>query len=273
MTPSWPAAAGVAAVLAIGASVAVAVQAACFDAHLRMLERHVGEGSGDPQARSDLPPEVLALAQRLGAQSSRGVVTLRQRGQMWSAPGARPMAFEARQTASPSRIGYLWRARMGPGRLVTAADYYVAGVGGLEVKALGALSFAHQVGGPEMAQGEALRYLAELPWNPDAILLNHDLAWTVVTPTTLRVAQGPAAITFILDKDGLPKSMSAPSRGYLDKGRIRPMPWQGRFSHYQRISGRLLPTQGEVAWVIDGTEFIYWRGDLTAWTTGRETAP
>jgi hypothetical protein len=273
MTPNWLVPAGIAAILAIGTSLAVAVAAARFDAHLRALERRVGQASDDAPARSDLPPDVLALAQRLGARAGGGVVALRQQGRMWSAPGARPMTFEARQTASASRVDYLWRARIGPGRLVTAADYHVAGVGGLEVKALGVLSLAHQVGGPEMAQGEALRYLAELPWNPDAILMNRDLAWTVVSSSTLRVALGAAAITFILDKDGLPQSMSAPSRGYLDKGRVRSLPWQGRFSRYQRLAGRMLPTKGEVAWVIDGIEFIYWRADVTAWSAGREPTP
>jgi hypothetical protein len=156
---------------------------------------------------------------------------------------------------------------------VKAADYLFAGLGGLEVKALGFLKLAHQVGGQDMAEGEALRYLAELPWNPDAILMNQDLVWTVVSPTTLRVAHGAAAITFVLDNDGLPQSMSAPSRGYLDKGRIRPLPWRGRFSDYRRVSGRLLPTRGEVAWVIEEAEFIYWRAKLTAWSAGRTGAP
>ena len=33
--------------------------------------------------------------------------------------------------------------------------------------------------------------------------------------------------------------------------------------NYQERSGRLVPMQAEVAWVINGKEFIYWRGAMT----------
>jgi hypothetical protein len=42
-------------------------------------------------------------------------------------------------------------------------------------------------------------------------------------------------------------------------------PWRGRFWDYRHISGRVLPTQAEVAWVIDGKEFVYWRGKIETW--------
>jgi len=176
------------------------------------------------------------------------------------------MAFTARQTASPASLDYIWKAEMAPGHLATAADYYVAGLAGLEVKALGLFDIVHQVGGADMAKGEALRYLAELPWNPDAILSNHGLAWTVIDANTLRVAWGDAAVTFTLDEAGLPISMRAPARAYMDKAGARHLPWSGRFSDYQPMAGRLIPTKGEVAWTLDGAEFVYWRGVVKDWT-------
>jgi len=267
MTPGWPAVAlTVLGALAFGTIVSGVIQGTRFNAHLRALERDVRRPTEARSARADLPPEVAALAKRLGARSGGGTVTVRQRGQMWSKPGARPIAFEALQTASPTRVDYVWNAALAPGRLVRAADYYVAGVGGLEVKALGLVNLVRAVGGSEMEQGEVSRYLAELPWNPDAILLNTDLDWVVLDPRTLRVAYGTAAVTFVLDDNGLPKSMSSPSRPYMEKGATRAVPWSGRFSGYQRLSGRLIPTQGEVAWTLDGQEFVYWRGTVTAWS-------
>ena len=277
MTPGWltPALVVVGA-LALGLVVAAVVQGARFNAHLRTLERVVASPPDMRAPRGDLPPEVAALAKRLGARSDGGTVTVRQRGRMWSKPGAQPMAFVARQTASPTRIAYVWNADLAPGRLIKAADYYVAGLGGLEVKALGLFSIVRAVGGAEMAQGEVSRYLAELPWNPDAILLNRDLDWVVLDPRTLRVAHGAAVVTFVLDDAGLPKTMSAPSRPYMAKGVTRAMPWSGRFDAYERMSGRLIPTAGEVAWTLDGREFVYWRGTITAWSAqsgGGPSAP
>jgi hypothetical protein len=267
VTAGWLAPALVVIVaLVIGLVMAAGVQGARFSAHLAALERAVDLSSERRVARGDLPPEVAALAHRLGARSDGGTVTVRQRGQMWSKPGARPIAFVARQTASPTRVGYVWNARLAPGHLINAADYYAGGVGGLEVKALGLVDLVHAVGGPEMEQGEVSRYLAELPWNPDAILLNPELDWVVLGPRTLRVARRDVVVTFVLGDDGLPKSMSAPSRPYMAKGGARAVPWSGRFGGYQRMSGRLIPTQGEVAWTLDGQEFVYWRGTVTAWS-------
>lgn len=257
----------IAGAAALAALSLVAVVAARSYGHLESLRNAVAHSRlRHPAARTDLPPEVVQLALRLGARPGVSRVDLRQTGQMWSAPGARPMDFSARQTAATTRLDYIWTADLGPGGAVKAADYYVGGVGGLEVRALGLVTLAHEVGTAEIAQGEALRYLAELPWNPDAILLNHELAWAVVTPTTLRVSHHDAAITFVLGADGLPQSISAPARVYMGKGGKRLAPWRGRFSDYAWMGGRRLPMTGEVAWVLDGAEFVYWRGHLTAWS-------
>jgi hypothetical protein len=253
--------------LAVGAASLAIVHAGRFYGHLDTLRRAVVQPPArHPTARTDLPAEVAELALRLGAEPGAATVELRQDGQMWSSPGARPMRFKARQTAATARLEYIWNADLGPGGLVKAADYYVAGTGGLEVKAAGLLTLAREVGTSEIAQGEVLRYLAELPWNPDAILVNRSLDWAVVGPSTLRVSHADAAITFVLGPDGLPESMSAPGRVYLGKEGARLVPWGGRFGRYERMGGRLLPTLGEVAWILDGREFVYWRGRLTAWS-------
>jgi hypothetical protein len=237
-----------------------------FD-HLDALGKAVARAPAAlPPERTDLPLPVAELARRMGARAETSTVSLRQTGEMWSAPGARPMRFSARQISATDQLAYIWTADLGPGGLVKAADYYVDGVGGLEVKAAGLLTLAREVGTPQMAQGEALRYLAELPWNPDAILLNHTLEWTVVDTTHLHVAYGDAVVTFVLGADGLPESMSTPGRVYMDKTGDRLVPWRGRFGRYEMMGGRRVPTEGEVAWLLDGKEFVYWRGRLTGWS-------
>jgi len=79
------------------------------------------------------------------------------------------MDFKARQTVRVDSPELLWRATMGLPSGTMIADYLVAGTGDLEVRLLGTFPIAHMVGGDDAAQGEALRYLAELPLNPDAI--------------------------------------------------------------------------------------------------------
>ena len=188
---------------------------------------------------------------------------------MWVSPKAKPTPFAARQTVSCAGSAYIWRAQMAGFLSMVVSDYLVAGIGGLEVRLLSVIPLATMNGGDVMNQGEALRYLAEITWNPDAIVENRTLDWTVVDPKTIKVATGNGAargeMTFILDEQGLIISASAPARGYLENGKTTSKPWHGRFWNYQHIAGRLIPVEGEVAWTLDDGDFIYWRGRIGRW--------
>jgi hypothetical protein len=63
-------------------------------------------------------------------------------------------------------------------------DSYDGRDGLLEVRILGVP--LQRKRGPELAQGEAYRYLAEIPWVPQAIQRNFQLEWPRSTSTTLR---------------------------------------------------------------------------------------
>lgn len=223
--------------------------------------------------RTDLPAEIAALARRLGAEAGLGPARLRQEGHMWSAPGRRPMVFKARQISATTKAEFIWHAHAGPGHLIEVIDSYVGDVGGLEVRSLKALTLARMIGGADMAKGEALRYLAELPINPDAILMNGSLEWSVTNPGEFVVSTRAGdsaesvAVTFQLDAEGLPQTVFAAARPYLEAGQTRSLPWKGRYWDYARFHGRLMPRQAEVAWVMDDGEFIYWRGSMQSWAS------
>ena len=83
--------------------------------------------------------------------------------------------------------------------------------------------------GPAFDQGEALRYLAEIPLNPDAILCNRALEWTVIDARTIRLALGTGAargvVTFDLDDSGLITGMSTPTRMTMENGGLGESTW------------------------------------------------
>ena len=201
--------------IAAVAFVAVFTMRRRFATHLDTLEAKIRKPGSSSNARSDLPAEVLALASRIGAQVNglTGFATFEQSGQMWQTPGGKPSDFTARQTVGIAVPAFLWRATMGRPASIVVADYFVAGTGGLEVKLLGAFPVASIIGGAAANQREVLRYLAELPWNPDAILANRALDWTVVDAKTIKVGTGTGPergeVTFVLDDNGLVASASA----------------------------------------------------------------
>jgi hypothetical protein len=220
-------------------------------------------------ARTDLPPEVIALGERLGARGDvvQPFVQLEQCGEMWKASGEKPMSFTALQTIRSEKSEFLWRATMD---MALVADFLVGNFGGLEGRIMGVIPLVKLVGGDGIHQGQLLRYLAELPWNPDAILCNRDLEWTVLSSKSIRVAAGIGAargeITFELGGDGYIATASAVSRLCAENGQLVPRPWHGRFWDYQLIGDRMLPRQAEVAWTLDAGEFVYWRGRLLTWS-------
>jgi len=237
-----------------------------FISHLDALDAELREPDGIRETRADLPADVVALATRMGARvvDAPAFVAIEQSGQMWQKPGGKPVAFTARQTIRVGTPGFLWRATMGS---VVVADHLVAGIGGLDVMLLGAFPLARMIGSAAVNRGEALRYLAELPWCPDAILSNTSLDWTVLDAKTIEVATGTGTargtVTFELDDDGWIVRASAPSRAYAEaSGRTSEHPWHGRFWDYQRIGDHFMPMHGEVAWGLPAGDFVYWRGRL-----------
>lgn len=259
---------------AAAAGAALAGQSAWdFARRLDDLELELEE-SAPAEPRADLPPEVAALAARCGAKPERKVrfAHFAQTGQMWLAPGARPMDFEARQTVSSTAGGFLWRAGAGPFGVVKVADYMVGKRAGLEVRAFGALTLAEEVGSPDSMRAEAIRYLAELAWNPDAILFNHAIDWTVIGERRLKAALGAgrarAEVVLELDGIGLIVGASAADRPRMEHGRFAPAPWRARCWDHAWMDGRMIPLAGEASWDLAGTEFAYWRGRVFRWSAG-----
>jgi hypothetical protein len=256
------------AVTAAGAGALVA-RATFFD-QLDALDQQLADAQDAlPVARTDLSPEVAALAARLGARADHPSrhVDFGQTGTMWMKPGGAPQRFTARQRIGTSKSGFVWRAQIGRFGQMMVVDSFVAGQGMLEARLFGIARVARLAGTASINEGELLRYLAELPLNPDGILFDHALEWTVADTHTIRVAIGTgnerAEISFGLDEDGLIATASAASRAYDSSGKR--YPWNGRFWDYQRVCGRLLPIEAEVAWDIDGAAFSYWRGKMCNW--------
>ena len=228
--------------------------------------------------RSDLPGAVIDLARRLGAHVAptdlpeSSIVTLGQTGKMKRALGTDNwMSFTARQTIDTGACGFVWRARFGPLGMISVIDALAIGEGRLDIKALGFIPIARTPRTTALMRGELMRYLAEIPWAPDAILVNSALRWRSCGPDTLMVGAGLGAaaveVSLGLDSDGRIATAFASDRPRSAVEPILLTPWRGRFSDYRIHLGRSIPFAGEVAWEIGGQPEMYWQGKLESWTT------
>lgn len=195
------------------------------------------------------------------------VVRVHQEGEMWRKPGSRAMGFTALEEFSVRHVAFSWNARfplMWP-LTITVVDQLSGGAGRLRVSLAG-LPLQTQRGA-ETNVGQAMRYLAELVWAPQAIAANRELEWRSVDSRTVEVecevAGGTAGVRWELDDAG----------DVVRATGVRPMPvgktfvatpWGGDFGEYRDFAGTRVPSLGEAWWDLPEGRLVYWRGRITA---------
>ncbi|QYI99542.1 hypothetical protein KUV46_09255 [Thalassovita mediterranea] len=218
----------------------------------------------------DLPGPIRELAHRLGASEAAGTghVRFSQSGRMRQDATSRWMSFRAAQTISLSECAFDWRARTGPFGLVHVRDCLRDGEGQIGVSVLGLVPMVRVSSSPDATRGELLRYLAELPWAPGAMLQNPHLEWEASGDAIIvRAKLGEVAgeIRFSLDDEGYIAEAYAVDRPRAVKGGFETAPWRGPFGDYRKIRGMVIPHAAEVAWLENGGEVTVWEGRLQSW--------
>lgn len=177
--------------------------------------------------------------------------------------------IDAIQLSGTRDPGYVWHATGVMAKVVPVqvVDSYVAGAGLLEARIAGSIRVAHAVG-PDIDKGEAMRFLAELPWNPDAMVNATGLTWREVDEHTVEVSMrtqsGVARVSLLFDASGDIVGIEAKDRPWALGNVSAPPRWVGRFSNYKQVGAYRWPGYGEIAWVLPAGEFIYWRGDIVS---------
>ncbi|MDP4302672.1 DUF6920 family protein [Leptothrix discophora] len=187
-----------------------------------------------------------------------------------SAAGEQWKPFTSRQRVVTRRPGFLWDAQvfMFPGLPAHVEDSYIAGNGRLIAKVAGLFTVADSQGEGEIARGEFMRYFAESPWYPTALLHSQGVRWEAVDNASARATliDDPITLTllFRFDDAGLIASVHAKARGAgAGKDEVMLMlPWDCAFSEYQRQGGMLVPMTGEAAWVRPAGRQVYFVGHV-----------
>lgn len=133
--------------------------------------------------------------------------------------------FTSRQRVVTRKPGFLWDAQvfMFPGLPAHVEDSYIAGHGRLIAKVLGLFTVADSQGVGEIARGEFMRYFAESPWYPTALLPSQGVRWAAVDDASAQATliDGPITLTllFRFNDAGLIASVRAEARG-AGRGRM-----------------------------------------------------
>ena len=156
---------------------------------------------------------------------------------------------------------------MFPGVAAHIHDAYIAGSGILKVAVLGLIPVASLPESADLSKGEFMRFCAEAPWYPTALLPSQGVVWRAVDGQSADAVFTDAGITvslrFGFDADGLITTVFAAERGRLVGEKTTQAPWLARYSNYAVHSGMVVPLQGEVAWVLPEGIKTYYRGLMT----------
>ncbi len=191
--------------------------------------------------------------------SQQGLFNMSETKAKWS-------PFTATQFVTTQRPGFDWDAciQMSPGVSAFVHDAYILGEGSLHASLLGLFTVADVRGTPEAALGELLRFFAEMPWYPTALLPSQGVCWEAIDNTsacaTLSDAQTTVSLVFRFNAEGMIETMRAEAR-YRDK--LTAMPWGGRFWNYSTCNGMLIPLEGEVGWEYPEGIRLYYKGKVT----------
>ncbi|MEJ5367732.1 MAG: DUF6544 family protein [Bryobacteraceae bacterium] len=238
----------------------------------RMLEEAAGKqaGSWSPHRNTrGLPLPVQRYLRRAVTAEAAFVkrVWMRQEGEFnLSEEGERWVPFMAEQRVTLDAPGFAWeaRVRMAPAVPVFVRDAYMDGVGSTEARILGLWPVANVRGTGETAADQLMRFLAEAPWYPVALLPGAMVEWSAVDEHSARakIRHGAvsAALKFVFGEDDFVLAVRSESRGRMVQGKRVPTPWQGRFSRYALRQGMWVPLEGEVSWILPSGPHPYWRG-------------
>ena len=211
----------------------------------------------DPAQLADLPAPVQRYLRHVltPGQPYLRSARLRHDGQFKADLKKDWMAITGDEYFLADAPGYLW---IGTTTWFTAFDRYVAGLGSLTVRLLGALPIVHG-SGPTYNQGELLRWLAETAWFPTSLLPGGRVVWLPVNDhsATLTLTDRGLSVSCLMTFNEADELVQCEAQRYSDATHLET--WVCRMSDYRDWHGLRAPSRGGAAWIIDGEEKPYAR--------------
>ena len=194
-------------------------------------------------------------------------VRLHQRGSFRTDPTAAWRPFTATQHVTLRPPGFVWNAsvQMMPWVPVRVIDEFRAGQGALRATLGGVLTVAAPPRTPALDEAELMRYLAEAPLYPTALLPGGGVEWTPIDDrsarATLTTHHTTASLVFHVNMQDEVSHITGERAHITEDGTAERRPWHGYWRRYASRNGLRVPLEGEVGWMYpDGREVSYWRG-------------
>lgn len=226
----------------------------------------------------DIPQLILDFVKNSGVEPDNlaSVIEFRQVAEMRLEKGGDWQGLTAEQIISVGEIGFVWYAEqpmMGFLKKFRVIDAYVAKKGMLNVRVLGSIPMG-DVEGEDADFAEAMRYISEMVWAPDAMIGNPALNWQQLTDRSVYVSvdlpSGVAGATFIFDDAGDIIEVQAKNRpAEMVDGKAVLRDWLIEIGDYKQFGTRRVARHAVVSYLYEDGYEAYWRGDIISYAASR----
>ncbi len=183
---------------------------------------------------------------------------LKHGGEFRTKPDKKWVSIKGQEYFTVQKPGFVWFGKV---PFVSAKDIYCDGKGNLKVRLLSTIKLV-DAKGKEVDQGELLRWLAEAPWFPAALLPSEKLKWEPIDSSSAKVILSDRAITvegiFHFNAQGQITRFDA--KRYKDNCLEN---WTGHYSDYKEVDGMQIPFYVEVVWNLETGDFCYAKFNIT----------
>jgi len=221
------------------------------------------------EAYTGLPAPVRRYLEFAGVEGRPRIrfARLLHGGLFRTTPGSKWMAIEGEEYFSTEPPGFIWYATVRPMPFVhiRARDRYMNGAGNMLVKPLSLLTLA-DARGSEVDVSALLRFAAEAPWFPTALVPGEHVRWEAIDADSARVVIRDGSIgasgVFRFHADGRIVEFETRDRFQADGQTAVRRPWGGVYSRYDEVDGFRIPAEAEVRWLSPPEVFPYARFEL-----------
>lgn len=215
-----------------------------------------------------LPPLLQSYLIKVGVIGKAEIqsVRLKQTGSFRTKPEQKWMPLVAEQYYNPNSNGFVWLGKINAAPMIsiTGKDVFLDNKGRMVVKLLN-LKTIGDAQGPEIDEGELMRYISEIPWFPTAFL-NENLEWNQLDSSkvqvTIKLNDAELNGIFHFNDNGLLEKFTA--QRYMDvDGKYILEEWAPEYLEYEHRNGYLIPSRGKAIWLLDSGAFCYFDGTVT----------
>lgn len=187
-------------------------------------------------------------------------IYLKQQG-LFNLTGKKWMPLKAEQWFDTEKGEFIWKARSG---VMHVVDQFVKNKGSLTVRLFNWIK-VEDANGPEIDQGEALRYLAECIWFPTGFL-SETITWEGIdahsAKGSIQYGDKFASAIFHLNEGGEITRITA-KRYAKEKEEIVLRDWEIHGLEYKYFGDVRIPYKARVGWKRDGQVQDYYKFEIT----------